>query len=230
MYRWIDPHEKDDELSFFQAYLKPGDTVIDVGANIGETVLASSIAVGTNGRVFAFEPHPKVFGFLQDNLRLNEIRNVQLFNLGLGDTRRTVLFSDDRRDDMNRVTGDESGLTITLEALDPILVDCPRIQLLKVDVEGYEMFVLQGGRETMLRSACVYFEVSESHFEQFGYTTAMLLELIFRSGFQIFRIEHPGLLVSVHRDFKPEHFENLIALRDVADFTNRCGWRVHTDE
>lgn len=229
MYRWIDPNEKVEELSFFHAYLKLGDTVVDVGANIGETVLTSSVLVGPSGCVYAFEPHPKIFGFLQDNLRLNKVRNVRAFNLGLGDAPTTVAFSDDRRDDMNRVMVDQGGITIALETLDRILADCGHIQLLKVDVEGYEIFVFEGGRQALSHIACIYFEVSATHFERFGYTTANLLNLIVAAGFRIFRIERPGVLFSVPSNFTPSHFENCVALRDPADFTRRSGWTVSAD-
>src|SRR5206468_1237642 len=70
MYRWIAPTEQEAELEFFRAYLKPGDIVVDVGANIGETALTESLAVGNSGRVIAFEPHPRTFGFLKENLEL----------------------------------------------------------------------------------------------------------------------------------------------------------------
>src|SRR5262245_50877542 len=74
MYRWIDPTENDADLAFFRACLKPGDLVVDVGANIGETVLTESLAVGNSGRVIAFEPHPRTFKFLRQNLELNQVR------------------------------------------------------------------------------------------------------------------------------------------------------------
>jgi FkbM family methyltransferase len=226
MYRWIDPHEKDDELSFYRAYLKPGDTVVDVGANIGETVLTSSIAVGATGRVIAFEPHPRIFDYFQDNLRLNKIQNVKSFNLALGAAPSEVAFTDDRRDDMNRVSSNGCGLAVALDTLDRLLLDYPRIQLLKVDVEGYEKFVLLGGRESILRTACIYFEVSAIHFERYAYTTADLMDIVSNFGFRIFRIERLRLLSPVARDFIPVRYENLVALRDPLDFSRRSGWEI----
>src|SRR5258708_6567745 len=53
---WINPHHRDEGLAFFKAYLRPGDTVLDVGANIGDTALAASTKAGPGGRVLAFEP------------------------------------------------------------------------------------------------------------------------------------------------------------------------------
>src|SRR5882724_12110661 len=68
---WVKPWSREDALEFFRVYLRPGDKVIDVGANIGDTVLTASISVGSAGCVWAIEPHPQTFRFLKANLALN---------------------------------------------------------------------------------------------------------------------------------------------------------------
>ena len=226
MYRWIAPTEQDAELEFFRAYLKSGDTVVDVGANIGETVLTESVAVGDSGRVIAFEPHPRIFGFLKRNLELNGVQNVEAHNLGLGEKPGIASFSDGKRDDMNRVNGDDSGLQVQIETLDRAVIYGGKIQLLKVDVEGFEKFVFLGGPRVLSRTDCVYFEVSDTHFKWFGYTTRELQEMLTGAGFSIFRLVQPGSLASVDADFSTEHFENLVAVRDPAKFEQRSGWKI----
>lgn len=226
MYRWIAPLEQNDELEFFRAYLKPGDTVVDVGANIGETVLTESLAVGNSGRVIAFEPHPRTFGFFRQNLELNQVRNVEAHNLGLGEKAGTVSFSDNKRDDMNRVDGDTSGLQVRIDRLDNCVPPSGPVELLKVDVEGYEKFVLAGATDLLKRTRCVYFEVCSTHFAWFGYSTRELLEMLCDAGFQLFRINRPGCLCSIPVDFESESFENLVALRKPADFQQRSGWDI----
>lgn len=228
MYRWIAPLDQNEDLEFFRAYLKPGDTVVDVGANIGETVLTESLAVGPSGRVVAFEPHPRTFRFLRENLDLNQVRNVETHNVGLGEKPGTVSFSDNKRDDMNRVNGDASGLQVRIERLDNCVPALGRIQLLKVDVEGYEKFVFAGAPELLKRTECVYFEVSATHFGWFGYTTRELLEVLAQAGFQLFRVVDPGCLAPIPTTFEPAHFENLVALRDQAAFQQRSGWRMES--
>ena len=70
----IDPHV----IGFMLRYLDPGDTMIDVGANIGiYSVLAGAI-VGRRGRVEAFEPSPTLRPCLEANLRRNELTNVRV--------------------------------------------------------------------------------------------------------------------------------------------------------
>lgn len=227
MYRWIAPLDQNEDLEFFRAYLKPGDTVVDVGANIGETVLTESLAVGPSGRVLAFEPHPRTFRFLTQNLELNQVRNVEAHNLGLGEKPGTVSFSDSKRDDMNRVGGDDSGLQVRIAMLDEFAPGT-RVQLLKVDVEGYEKFVFAGAPELLKRTECIYFEVSDTHFGWFGYSTRELLEVLSQAGFQLFRVAGSTRITPITTAFVPLHFENLVALRDAAAFQQRSGWRIES--
>src|SRR4051812_33950704 len=100
---WVDPQLRLDDIRFVLAYVKAGDTVIDVGANIGDLVLAASRSVGEKGHVFAVEPHPRIASYLSDNLRINDISNVQLHVCAAGDCVGEVQFTDSRWDDMNRV-------------------------------------------------------------------------------------------------------------------------------
>jgi FkbM family methyltransferase len=230
MYRWIAPMDQNEDLEFFRAYLKPGDTVVDVGANIGETVLTESLAVGSSGRVIAFEPHPRTFSFLSQNLELNQVCNVEAHNIGLGEKQGTVSFSDNKRDDMNRVDGDDSGLKVRIDRLDNCVPPQGPVQLLKVDVEGYEKFVFAGAPELLKRVECVYFEVSSTHFGWFSYTTGQLLDILDQAGFQLFRIVQPGYLAAISTSFESEHFENLVALRDLPAFQQRSGWRLDSHE
>jgi len=219
---WIDPHERDESLRFFRDYLKPGDLVVDVGANIGDTVLTAAVQVGAKGRVIGIEPHPRTFRFLHDNVALNRPGNVELLNVAVGATAGMATISDDRRDDMNRI--DAGTLPVLVQPLDELVTGGEPIALLKVDVEGYEKFVFEGAAEVLKRTRCVYFEVSSLHFSRFGYTTHALLALLEAAGFRLFRLAPPTRFAPVTTTFDTEHFENLIAVRDLGEFTDRCGW------
>ena len=84
---WLDPMQRADDVDVVRGLLRPGDTCIDVGANIGLLSLVASAAVGTTGRVIAIEPHPRVFGYLTANLELNDATNVHAINRAVGSTR-----------------------------------------------------------------------------------------------------------------------------------------------
>lgn len=221
---WVDPHGRDEALAFFREYLKPGDLVVDVGANIGDTVLAASTQVGAAGRVIAIEPHPRTFEFLQDNIALNHATNIEAINVAAGAAPGIARFSDDRRDDMNRIDG--GSLSVRVARLDDLVTQSGDIALLKVDVEGYEKFVFDGAPALLGRTCCVHFEVSSLHFPRFGYTTRDLLTVLEGSGFLLFRLPGPRQFTPVTAAFDTEPFENLLALRDVPDFVRRTGWTL----
>jgi len=219
---WIDPHERDDSLELFRAYLEPGDRVVDVGANIGHTVLAAAVQVGRSGHVVAIEPHPRTFAFLEENVALNTACQVELFNVAVGAQSASASFSDDRRDDMNRIDG--GTLRVPVRQLDELVADLSPIALLKVDVEGYEKFVFEGAAALLRRTQCVLFEVSRLHFSRFGYTVHDLLVRLESAGFGLFRQAAPDRIVPITTAFDSEGCENLIAVRDLDDFTRRTGW------
>ena len=221
---WIDPHGRDEALAFFRDYLEPGDFVVDVGANIGDTVLAAAMRVGSGGRVIGIEPHPRTFKYLQDNVALNRAANVETINAAAGAAAGTVRFSDDRRDDMNHVNG--GPLEVRVARLDELVSGGAEVALLKVDVEGYEKFVLEGATDLLRRTRCVHFEVSSLHFPRFGYTTADLLALLTGAGFMLFRPLGGRRLAPIPLTFDTERFDNLLALRDVTDFVRRTGWHL----
>jgi FkbM family methyltransferase len=221
---WIDPGCRDEALSFFHDYLKPGDVVVDVGANIGDTVLTAAARVGSSGRVIAIEPHPRTFAFLRENVALNHADNVQLLNVAVGAAPGTARFSDDRRDDMNRI-GD-GGLEVAVETLDHLVSSDKPIALMKVDVEGYEKFVFEGAPSVLRRTACAYFEVSALHVKRYGYATRDLLSLLRSGGFAVFRHAGRRRFAPVTATFDTAGFENLLALRDADDFARRTGWQL----
>lgn len=221
---WIDPHAREESLQFFRDYLKPGDRVVDVGANIGDTVLTASLMVGIDGNVIGIEAHPRTFGFLRDNLQLNHVRNVIAINSAVGAIAGTLRFSDDRRDDMNRVDG--GNLQVPVERLDKLVPDDLPVNLLKVDVEGYEKFVFEGANRLLKKADCVYFEVSSIHFARFGYSTKDVLEMLVNAGFRLFRISSPASLSPITCEFDTVHFENLVALRSEVAFSSRTRWRI----
>ena len=75
----------DDVLSMISGSLKPGGTLIDVGAHIGTFTLQGARFVGDNGKVIAIEPNPKTFARLKDNVEYNGLRQVTLLQAASGD-------------------------------------------------------------------------------------------------------------------------------------------------
>ena len=204
---------------FLLDYLRPGDTVIDVGANQGMMAMTASTRVGIAGRVFAIEPHPCTFARLVDNVRLNRMVNVETLRYAVGAAKTTVLFSDEPNDSTNHVaTG--GALSVPMDTLDAILGGLERVHLLKVDVEGYERFVFEGASALLARTDCVFFEVNDEAFLRQGYTTRDVITQLQEKEFRVYRLDDL-------RELGPEHVapvaDNLIATRDLPSLRRRLG-------
>jgi len=221
---WVDPAAREEDTRFLRHYLRNDDTCVDVGANIGQLSLTAATAVGPQGYVLAIEAHPVIYSYLQGNLDLNPALRprVSAMNLAIGERESVITFSNRSNDDMNRVVKGSQGVQVKMVHLDKLTATLPRIDLLKIDVEGYELFVLQGAEETLKRTPCIMIEYVESNFAQYGYPGRHVVEHLERLGYTVL-----GLIGS---DIKrvdpvklPEGLANLIVVKDPGQFAERIG-------
>ena len=136
-------HEFQD-MGWLMHTLREDDLFLDIGANVGSyTVLAAS-EVGAE--FHAFEPIPSTFEHLKANIEENKVAdNGRLWNNGLGDQRSTLRFTN-HLDTVNHVAAEsEDGIEVEVLTLDEIAFAIKK-RLVKIDVEGYEQFVLDGGQ------------------------------------------------------------------------------------
>ncbi len=222
---WIDPRGRVHGLELFRDYCRPGDLAVDVGANIGEVSIILSQQVGATGRVIAFEPHPRIVRYLKGNLALNGCLNVTAKNLAIAAAPGTVRMTDSKRDDMNRVH-DGPGIAVPASTLDAEIAGTETIALLKIDVEGSELRVLEGGPRTVARAQCINCEMGEEHHRRYGYGMADLIGFLLRQGFQTFVVAPERALRRVDASFGDDGGHELVALRNPADFQARTGWRL----
>ncbi len=218
---WIDPEDRKDDVAFLNDYLRVGDTVVDVGANIGSLSIASALCVGASGHVLAIEPHPRIYGYLLGNLELNSVGNVKPVNTALGDKTGELWFMDERSDDQNSVAKEGVGIRVPVTTLDEVAAELGRISLLKIDVEGYEVAVLAGAAEVLSRTECVYCESYESHFQKLGWTTGDLIGKFEAAGMQVFSGIKQRRLVRVRPGYVSEGCEDLVALHDPKSIQGR---------
>jgi len=154
------------ELNVLQKLLKPGDTFVDVGANIGiHTVLAAK-RVGSKGKVFSFEPEAGNLQILKRNLEENRCQNVTVVQAAVGNKKGRMTFYVDKRN-----IGTHSLLTkhIRADRRKEVQVDVVTlndyfnkrklgIDVMKIDVEGYEPAVLLGSRSVLKKVTYLLFE------------------------------------------------------------------------
>jgi FkbM family methyltransferase len=209
---WADTSYGSNELRLIGSLLDPGDTFVDVGANIGDYTLAAALAVGPQGHGVAFEAHPRTVTYLRENLVLNKVSNVAIGQVAIGDRTGWTTFSDDTGDNLNRITDGSDGLLVPLVPLAPLLPDGV-VALVKVDVEGAEKAALDGVSPALDRIKFLYFEVSDANLETFGTSFAALYDLLARNGFSIFQFREMSLR-EVERTDRFPSARNLLATRD----------------
>lgn len=183
------------EIELMQSFLRPGQTIVDVGANVGYLTRSFARAAGNLGKVFAFEPNPLIFSLLEKNV--SGFPQVAVFNLGLStEAGELPLFmagrdysvaSFAREYPETHVFYQESGqinsVRAELVAGDQFMkgLGLAKIDILKVDVEGWELNVLAGLEKTIeaSRHLTVFCEFNPAAQECAGRTKSELFEWLF---------------------------------------------------
>jgi FkbM family methyltransferase len=142
------------EVDLFRQLVKPGDWVLDVGANIGTHTLFFSRHVGPAGRVLAFEPQRVVFQTLCANVALNSVTNAWCYPQAVGAEPGELLvplldFHGTNNFGGLGLGGHREGDRVTVVTLDGLAL--PRCDLIKIDVEGMERAVLAGAVNLIAR-------------------------------------------------------------------------------
>jgi FkbM family methyltransferase len=146
---WLGSYEMDKCIRFAKA-VPPGGVIFDLGGNVGYYTLISAIRAGERGKVFVFEPLPRNLDFLKRHLALNRIGNVTVVEAAVSDRSGTVRFEADSSTSKGRIGagGTLEVKSISLdEWIDQGLLPAP--DLLKIDIEGAELWALQGARRIL---------------------------------------------------------------------------------
>ena len=148
----------EEEALLFKKFIKEGDSVFDVGANIGSFTTLFSRLVGARGFVIALEPERHNFYTLCGNMSINNLTNVHCFQYAIGKNNGTINIPEINHEEIQNHGGIElnpngiveTGYTVNLTTLD--LISTPRkTSFIKVDVEGMELDVLKGGKNKILK-------------------------------------------------------------------------------
>jgi FkbM family methyltransferase len=206
------------ETRYIKSLLTPLSVVFDIGANVGYYSLIAAPLVGPGGRIFSFEPAARQFGRLKDNALRNNLSQILPYKLALSDkSGEAVLGLDDAFNTgvaSLRPAGSKSILdeVVTCTTLDDFVAAqaLDRLDVIKIDVEGYESAVLIGGIKTLERFHPVLLvEVKDHHQRLAGFSRQQLFEWLMARNYLPFRINSDGHLTSIK---EPED-GNLIVFR-----------------
>jgi FkbM family methyltransferase len=146
---------------FIRQNVKPGMTVLDIGANTGYMTILLADMVGAHGQVHSFEPMPANYELLRKNVDSNGLNQVHLHKLALSDRKGEATLHVDPGNDGGNTIGNvmgegwdgHSAITVATEALDDFLgrAGIGKVDFIKIDVEGAESLVFAGARKLLSR-------------------------------------------------------------------------------
>jgi len=146
------------------AALKHGAVLLDIGANIGYYTLFAAARTGPAGKVIAFEPSSDNCALLRMSLQANRFEHVRLYPYAVADREGIVGFGmDDSNGRISQANPSASQFQVQAVALDTFLKDEPRVDVIKMDIEGAESLALHGMRGLIRRHRPLLFTEFSPH-------------------------------------------------------------------
>ncbi len=165
----------------------PGNVVIDVGTNIGSSLLQFAKKIGSKGRVYGFEPDPFNYKKCLKNVSLNKFQNIEISNIGLGNEsgKFSLIVDTESNRGGNRISFDKktnkATTQIEVRKLDDWVSskNIERVDLIKIDVEGFELKVLQGGRNLIEQfKPKLFIEIDDNNLRAVGDSAKKLISFL----------------------------------------------------
>jgi FkbM family methyltransferase len=214
--------------------IRPGQTVLDVGANIGLWSVVAGRAVGPSGKVFAVEPVLANCVRLQQALTLNRMTWVECHQLAVSNGTGAAIFYASTKGNsalgsLARRDGVDSPLQIRTVTLDDFVASSglENLDFFKVDVEGAEEHVFLGGTRTLAKDTApiIQFEACDALLRPFETTSAAVKRMLVNFGYRILRYDGRSMLnVCVDEphtfDDLSRAFRSLSATGSARDFIN----------
>jgi len=177
---------------------KPGEIVVDVGAGTGSETLFFSNLVGPTGCVVSIEAHPHIYSCLKEMCRRNRLNNVLCLNCAVTNCDSEVFISNSEEYLTNNIFGSQSGFSVCGRTLDEIVASLhlPRVDLLKMNIEGAERLAVAGMAMTVRMTshvciACHDFLADRDSKEEMR-SKSTVLAFLDQHGFDIVtRVFHP---------------------------------------
>lgn len=192
---------------FFSRVVKPGAVIVDIGANVGVYTLLAARLLGGRGKIHSFEPAPRTYRILKNNVQVNgflEWGMVRLHQLAVTDrtgTARLSIFEGDcGHNTLFRDEHASAEIEVRTTSLDEALAAEERVDLIKMDAEGAEPLILRGMGMILQRnpSIRIILEFAPVHLRRAGIHPMTFLDDIASLGFSVRRIhEENGELLPV---------------------------------
>jgi FkbM family methyltransferase len=194
---WQRGHLEEYEPDVWQSLMSQvnvGDRIADVGAFVGLYAIALAKRVGASGRIFAFEPDPANYDILQEHVRLNDVAgNIELVKAAVGASEGVLQFSSLASQSHIEMSNEgsapvEGAYEVKAVTLDSMFA-ADGLDILKIDVEGFEEMVLQGGTRLLAdaerKPRVIFVEVHPYAWPPIGTTSESLLETLRKFDYEV---------------------------------------------
>jgi FkbM family methyltransferase len=178
------------DLEVFLSMLRPGMTVLDVGANVGMYSLLIARAVGPAGRVHAFEPTPRVATNLRRNVEINKLSNVEVRQMAVGASNGAATLYVGPESDRNSIVAKSASATevnVTVVTLDDYIRshEIQTVDMVKLDIEGGEVDAVRGSKRLLSGDAAplVMFEINPQALAEAGSSATELRAVLASYGY-----------------------------------------------
>ena len=134
------------------------EILIDIGANIGFYSILSSDRFK---QIYSFEPNERNFKVLKKNIENNKLKNIQILNFGLGENEEVLIGNSNTKGELFQTSGfainkdNKKGERVLVKRGDDVLHFQNNTLTIKIDVEGFEFFVLKGLKNTLVNNRCI---------------------------------------------------------------------------
>ncbi len=213
-------------LNFIKEHLKKGSTFFDIGANIGLMSIFAARCLGDSGKVYSFEANPETARLLSYNIDLNKISNIEVVDKAVGNDTGRIRIYDNwsvNRGGATLIKPEKqmNSFEVELIRIDDIFkYSNSAIDMIKIDVEGFELDVLKGLKEVLIRPVPpkLIIECSadrnnhyDSVYEIYDFIKAV-------NSYKIYKLstskEHPGHLVEItSKEELPKH-DNIFCIHE----------------
>ena len=192
---FLGDYEK-EEIDFLYSYLKPGNTFIDIGGNIGIFSLNASGIVGQHGKVIAFEAFAPNFEKIKKNIQRNGISNTTLEHCAISDRKgKLEIYYDENADNVGMASSYLENSTLKVEvdsiSLDEYLNIHPlkTVDLIKIDIEGGEFLALQGMKNVLKNhQPAIIIEMNHMTMEKSGTSEKEVLQFFSAQEYQLTKV------------------------------------------
>jgi FkbM family methyltransferase len=186
--------------------LKKDMIIAEIGANIGYYALMEASIIGENGKIYAIEPFPPNFELLKKNIELNSYEKIiELYNIAISNKPGiTKLYIKDKHNLCNMLDSEcKDFIEVETKTLDDFIENKKLPDLIRMDVEGYEYYILEGMKKTLEKcdSCKMFIEVHPYQMYENGLDYKKPIRMLFDHGFK------PTHIIKEHGPKKEETFE-----------------------